>query len=436
MGDFVRFRDARFSVTTACGAVLAFLLSPWGPQSAANEFSWSTPMGEIAGPTADDALIVVLVTNDVAAELTATRQSTERSGCWCERPFRRSVTRIPAGYFAPSAPIQFQHWPIGLPPIINGGEDASDVNRALVFLTDGQYRILAMSVGVPGDDELTGLIEDAEDTRMLLRRHADDPNEMIRQLADRTRGRLTRIWQITLDQQLTALGETSVDPIRDLLGETERHTSNVQLQLVPIASQLQGVYLKDVGMRFGLSDGSDFQRLVVLEQHSATRMPWATVLLPFLVGADLRSLSTDFAEIVWHRWVMPIKRPGQPDAETTTLADWIDQHGEQDPLALRLPAPLMSNVAKSERFEVTDVARRRGLGWQDLDDALSGIAVREVTAGELAEWLSQSQGQPLDIARPSRVRVLFFRSPNDSPFPIREGSPPGRAITMIRQVQK
>lgn len=403
----------------------------------ATDFSWSAPLGDTAKATADDALVVVLVTNDVTADLAPSKnRSATRVMCWCERSFRRSAAKIPPGYVDPSAPIQFQHWAIGLPPIITGGIASGDVGRAIVFATDGQYRILAMSVGVPEGDDLTRLIEDAEDTRLLMRRHSTDPNELIQQLADRTRGRLNRIWQIALDQQLTALGEGGNDPIKDVIDETERYTASIKLQIGTIAGKLQGVYLKDAQMRFGLTDATDLDRLVILEQHAATRGPWATVMLTFLVGGDVRLLATDLAEIVWDRWVMPVETPGDQAKQATALVDWVSQHGDGLPFAFRVSSPLMSERAQSQRAEVADVARRRGLGWQDLDDAINAGPTRQVTVGELAGWLSHTNGRPLDLQRPSRVRVLFFRSAKDSPYPIREGSPPGRAITMIRQVQK
>ena len=422
-------------MTLVCIAASATVILTSLPVYAADDFSWSPPLGAVAETTADDALIVVLITNDVAGDAPWKGLSAKRELCWCERSFRRSVARIPAGYFNPAAPIQFQHWAIGLPPIVTGG-GGQDIERAISIVTDGQYRVLALSVGVPDGDDLTRLIEDAEDTRLLMRRYSTERNEMTQQLADRTRGRLTRMWQIELDERLAALGETDVDPVTDLLVQTELLTSKVTLQLVPIASQLQGVYLKDVQMRFGLTDASDLKRLVILEQHSDTRAAWATTLLPFIVGADLRLLYTDIAEIVWHRSVMPIERSDQDATSATTLADWVLQRGDNNSFAFRISAPLMSQRDPSQRFEVADVARRRGLGWQDLDDAINAGPIRQVTPGELAAWLSQTQGKPLDLEHPTRVRFLFFRSSKDSPYPIREGSPPGRAITMIRQVRK
>ncbi len=447
MSVSVQFLGSRIDLTMVLGAVLAGVLIVSVPVHAASDFSWSTPMAAVSSETVDETLIVVLITNDVAVAPDAAApdavgvQATKKTNaannlCWCERFFRRSAEKIPAGYLDPSAPIQFQHWAVGLPPIVTGGDSASDTPRAMLFVTDGQYRILSMSVGVPNEAEITRLIEDAEDTRLLLRRYTDDPNEIIHQFADRSRRRLTRVWQMELERQLDALGESEVDTIVDLLSETDRYTSKVKLKLGPIASQLQGIYLKDVGMRFGLTDASDFARLVVLEQHTATRAPWVAAMLPFVVGADLRSLYADLCEIVWDRWVMPIENPDEKAQVETSLAEWVTQRGDEKSFALRMSSPLMSERAQTQLFEVADVARRRGMGWQDLEDAVSAGPVRQVTPGELAEWLSQTHGKFIDLQRPSRVRVLFFRSSQDSPYPIREGSPPGRAITMIRQVQK
>lgn len=436
MGDDVQLISSRFVFTIVCGVVLASAFDMGMPICTAADFSWTTSLDEPASATADEALVVVLVTNDVYAEpvKTSKGRSISREPCWCERSLRRSAAKIPAGYWNPSAPIQFQHWPMGLPPIITGGTASGEAGRAIMFVTDGRYRILAMSVGVPEGDDLTRLIEDAEDSRLLLRRHSTDPNELIRQLADRTRGRLNRLWQIELDRHLAALGEGDSEPILDVVDETERYTAGLKLQIGAIAGKLQAVYLKDAQMRFGLTDATDLDRLIILEQHATTRAPWVTIMLPFLVGGDLRLLSTDLVEIVWDRWVMPVETPGKKKKEAAALADWVSQHGDRLSFAFRIVPPLMSE--RSQTQLVDDVARRRGSGWQDLDDAVNAGPTRQVTVGELAGWLTQTNGKPVDLQRPSRVRILFFRSAKDSPYPIRDGSAPGRATTMIRQVQK
>lgn len=434
-GEEVQVLSSRFVFKIVCGVVLASAIVTVIPVCKAADFSWSVALDAPTQETAQDSLIVVIVTNDVPAEQIrpSKKRTVTREMCWCERSLRRSAAKIPAGFTAPSAPIQFQHWAIGLPPILTGGMASGDVGRAMVFITDGQYRILAMSVGVPEGDDLTRLIEDAEDTRLLLRRHGTDPNELIKELADRTRGRLNRIWHIELDRQLAALGDGDSESITNVFDEMERHTDSTRLQIGAIVGKLQGVYLKDVQMRYGLTDATDLDRLVILEQHAATRAPWVTILVPFLVGADLRVLYTDLAEIVWDRWVMPVETPSEHKKEAAALADWISQRGDRGSFAFRISPPLMIERAQNQQL---DVARGRSSGWKDLEDAINAGPIRQVTLSELAGWLTQTNSQPVELQRPSRVRVLFFRSAKDSPYPIREGSPPGRAVTMIRQVQK
>ncbi|TWT66492.1 hypothetical protein CA85_25870 [Allorhodopirellula solitaria] len=428
-----------------CGAVLATVLDSGPRVYAADPVSWSTPMGEVPAATADDALVVVLMTNDVAAQQNARKRRSQPVSCWCQRSFERSVSRVPAGYSLPSAPIDFQHWAVGLPPIVTGGERPSDVERAIAIVTDGKYRILALSVGVPHGQDLRQLIEDAEDTRVLLRQDSSDANESsvketVGRIVDRIRGRLNRIWQRELDRQFDALGEPDGDPIDDLFEETTRYTSAVKLRLGSIAGQLHQVYLQDAQTRFGLTEASDLNRLAILEQHPATRLPWVTTLAPFVVGSDLRSLYTDLAEVTWGQCVMPVERPGEQPSEAAddplSLAEWVSQRDEKRPFTLQLRPPLLEDRISPQRAQVTDVARRRGLGWQDLDAVVKVTPSREVSPGEIAAWLSQTDGKPIDLRRPSRARFLFFRSPSDPPYPIRDGSPPGRAISMIRQVQK
>ncbi|MFG0286920.1 MAG: hypothetical protein ACF8CQ_02030, partial [Rhodopirellula sp. JB044] len=276
---------------------------------------------------------------------------------------------------------------------------------------------------------------DAEDTRMWIRQFPDHPKEFVKQIADRNRERVTRIWRLELERQLEVLATASGEAEQPFEDSTTL-TEEIVVRLGPLADQLQNVYLKDVQMRFGLTEKSDLDRLVVLEQHAATRMPWASTIGPFVAGADLRKLYVDLAEIIWSRSAMQIAVPGELAGEPDVVADWVSQQDAQAAFTFELTPPLLSRRGGTQRIPVSEVARRHRLGWDDLDAEIEELAMLRVSNRDLAKWLIRGQRRPIDISRPSHARYLFFRSAADRPYPIRDGEAPGRTITMIRKVQR
>jgi hypothetical protein len=404
------------------------------PGHCESELVWSDPLSKLAGEAADRALVVVLITDDVAEQWSARSNGAKvpkSNACWCARPFAKSIAHVPDGFFHPSAPIVWQHWPLGLPSILTGGDVATTPGRAIVVVTDGDYRILEFSVGIPDDNELTRLIEDAEDTRTLMQIHHGQPDLLVQAVAERSSRRISRLWRIALDQQLTAMGKTSQPNVAKELEQIDNFTREVQLRLGLIATELQNVYEKDIQLRFGLKLPDDALRLRSLEQHSATRMDWTRCLNPFIVGGDIRSLHLDLAEIIWNQRVIAI----QP-SDSEALTGWITVQGKEQSFVLQIPLPVLAAHQTPQLVQVSSVAERRGLGWNGLKETLQKSPIRKVSVNELASWLLSSGGRPLDLNRPSQTRYLFFRSAADHPYPIRDGDPPGRSITMIRQVQK
>ncbi len=398
------------------------------------ELAWTDPLSKFTNDAADRALVVILITDDVAEQWPSRPGKAmvpNSDACWCARPFAKTAQNIPEGFFHPSAPITWQHWPLGLPGILTGGDKVTASGRIIVVVTDGDYRILGFSVGIPDDDELTRLIEDAEDTRTLMQAHHRQPELLVQALVERSSSRISRLWRITLDQQLTAMGKTPQRNETDELKQNDHFTRDVQLRLGLIAVELQNVYEKDIELRFGLKLPGDAQRLISLEQHSTTRMDWTQCLNPFIIGGDIRSLHLDLAEIVWNQRVIAV----QP-SDSEALTHWIAVQGKEQSFVLQIPLPVLAARQASQLAEVSPAAERRGLGWNRLEETLRKCPIRQVNVNELASWLLNSGGRPLDLRRPSQTRYLFFRSAADHPYPIRDGDPPGRSITMIRQVQK
>ncbi|MCM2371102.1 hypothetical protein [Aporhodopirellula aestuarii] len=432
-------RSCHLLLQRVAGVLLSVMSLGLCQVALAVEHQWLPPLSELPDENLDHALVVVLITNDVATEWAEGKVSRRTSAgelCWCRSPFLKAVSGIPSGLFHSSAPVYWQHWPVGLPPILTGGEKVIEPGRAVVVVTDGDYRILELFVGIPSDEELSRLLGDAEDTRRWMRQNVTQPSDFTKQIADRNRERMSRLWKRELDRQLIAMGESPDQDDAGLIEDNERFTEDVKVRFGPLAAQLQTLYLKDVQLRFGLTQLSDFERLIVLEQHSATRMPWTLTITPFLAGADLKSVYLDLIEIVWDRQVMSLGHPGEDSKGDESLGKWISQLGEQHPFALEIRLPLLSERGEMQLAPVSAIARRRGFGWKDLDAALSESPIRQVTNRELAAWLLRHNERPLDLSRPSRARYLFFRSSKDHPYPIRDGEPPARSITMIRQVQK
>lgn len=418
-------------------------------------FDWSPALAPLDPDTSIESLVVLLLTNDVDPTWAEVRKRADRSiestndwTVWCEKSFSDARRQIAPGYFHPSAPVLWQRLPLGLPPILTGGKPTADVSRAMVVVTDGDYRVLEFMVGVPSTDELTRLIEDAEETRRWMHQHHASPRELSVAMVDRNQARVGRLWKTEMQQQLVALGESPPEQTLDPIERNKAFTDEIRVRLRPIGRQLQIAYLKEAQLRFGLTNQTDLRRLSILEQHGDTRMPWAWCLSPFLAGVDVRECYRQLAEMVWGQRAIAATRLRSLQANEgrnenadavqplagETLASWIEHQGDRSPFALKLTAVFMKD--NNDRAVVASVAERHGLGWGDLDETLSQSPVLEVSALELAIWLYRNGRRPIDLSRPSDARVLFFRSRNDHAHLIRDGDPPGRSITMIRQTQR
>lgn len=434
------------------GILIAVTVGTTVSARAQNRVNWSTEFMKLDEAQSEKTLVVMVFTNDVSPEWLRASKAPRPKGtpiCWCEAALAQAAGQIDPGFFHPSSPIFWQRIPIGLPPILTGGKPHSDVPRTFTILTDGEYRFLEMMVGVPEQADLSSLIEDAEETRMWMHQYCGDPTEatpigMLEEIVDRNQDRLGRLWTAELGRQRRALGDDAfqmdfdggtVDPLNDPVEFTELFLT----RLGSIADQLQMVYLQDAQSRYGLTDESDIKRLAVLEQHSDTRQSWVSCLSPFAVGTDVRKTYVPLAELIWNCRVMPTKL-ATPHTDGSSadaaLSAWIEGQGNQHPFALRLPLPFLASLKNDRRAAVSEVAERRGLGWDDLNAELQKLPVYQTSPLPLATRLHRTGARPIDLNRPSPTQVLFFRSAVDHANPIRDGEPPGRSVTMIRRVQR
>lgn len=420
--------------------------------SAQTRVNWSSDFIRLDDAESERALLVLVFTNDVSPKWLRASKVPRAVGtpvCWCETTFTQAAHRIDPGYFHPSSPIFWRRFPIGLPPILTGGNAHGDVPRTFTIVTDGQYRFLEMMVGVPEQADLSRLIEDAEETRMWMHQYCGNPAEanptrMIEAIVNRNLERLGRLWSNELLRQRNALGDepfpTSPDgvlvhPFNDPVAVTELFLTRLR----SIAGQLQTVYLHDVQSRYGLTDASDIRRLAILEQHVDTRQSWTSCLSPFAVGTDVRKTYVPLAELIWNSRVMPSETmTSQTDRASlgAALSDWIDGQGNQHAFTLRVPFAFLASLGNDHRAEVSKVAKRRGLGWSDLKAELQKLPAYQTDPLQLATWLHQTGARPIDLNRPSPTQILFFRSALDDPYAIRDGEPPGRSVTMIRKVPR
>ncbi|MFG0288723.1 MAG: hypothetical protein ACF8CQ_11130, partial [Rhodopirellula sp. JB044] len=203
----LRFVVLKAVVVSAVIFLMAFVV---GMGSFASEIAKLAPLAAVPTENREHALVVALITDDVSVDWATLRgidrgDRTTPQPCWCAQYAEKSIANLPSGFLHPSAPIYFQHWPLGLPAVLTGGKKSSEPGRAFVVITDGQYRVLELSVGVPDGDDLSRMIGDAEDTRMWIRQFPDHPKEFVKQIADRNRERVTRIWRLELERQLEVL---------------------------------------------------------------------------------------------------------------------------------------------------------------------------------------------------------------------------------------
>ncbi len=384
---------------------------------------WGEAFSAISAATSSEKTVLMVITNDDPA--IATRPSTDQDDnqpLWCLPVLTRSLMKAWQARPELRDKIILQQLPVGMPAKLTGGQLRNQPARAIIAICDGNYRLLSLTVGVPGVDELLTMIEDAEDARTLCQMHQEGSRQkLIASIGQRSAGRLGRMWRGALEEMMVAMGDGDFDEDADVPEATRQKQAG---RLVVLHDNYQPTYLADVKLRFGLTEAADRTRLVILEQHSETRRPWAEAAIPFLVDEDFVTLWQPLCETLWGN--APIQL-GQSDE---ALLQWWDSLGDTDSVVLSLQPPLLT-----QRLPWPPITDKRGLSWSDVQELAVALPYRSVNAQQLSTLLHTRDLKPVDIEMPSRARYLYFESKKKAGSVFREGEAPGRFVGILKRAK-
>ncbi|MGI9473794.1 MAG: hypothetical protein ACR2NZ_19790 [Rubripirellula sp.] len=404
--------------------------------------NWQEPFATISASKSDDALVLLLITNEdpfraeaslkpkalpqpaVGAKQAAQgKVQLEPPNVWCVDALSQSIQR--AFEFRPDLKdrLQLQSISSGIPSVLSGGTSRNLPERAILILCDGKYRLLGLSVGVPDLDELLTLIEDSENVRTLRHLSQDDPKKVVDEIAQQNMKRLSRLWRSTFEEVLLEMdgdwGDAATDDV------IERRVFDGRIQR--LFEALEPTYLSDVELRFGLTDITDRNRLIVLEQHTEARHPWCQSIAPFLVGADMSIRWRELVESLWGH----AATTAQDDI--TELLAWYDTNLKSGSIILSLKPPIHRRHLPWP--PLTDRTARRGMTWQEAHDLALTHAFRKIDAQQIAALIRERDLRPIDVANPSRARYLMITPGKNLINVVREKDPPGRFAGQLRRAE-
>lgn len=393
--------------------------------------SWQQPFEAISASKAKDALVLVVITNEdpfliqesaqAAKERDADGQATGQPPIWCANylgaTYRKALERRPDL----RERLILQSIAAGMPKELTGGQARNTPARAVVALCDGEYRLLSLTIGVPDVDDLITLIEDGEEVATIQHLYTDDVQGMVKTIAQRSNGRLSRLWQGALQVTLAMMrGE-----LRPGEGEADIQPFLVERMRL-LADQFEPTYLADVKLRFGLIEESDRTRLVLLEQHPEARRPWCEAMIPFVAGYEMEDFWRGLVESVWGH------QPITSDFAAKELLDWYDLQSKTGAVVLALRSSLRADLDPWP--PVADPTVRRGTNWQEVHALALEQPYREVDPQQLATLMHQRELGVVDIERPSTARYLLLDPKKRAPLVVRQSDPPGRFAGVLKRL--
>lgn len=399
--------------------------------------NWQPSFSTISASKADNALVLLVITNadpflkqDDAPENEPNAPANQAApdqnktplatpDIWCATTLTDACRHLIQARPDLEDRLQLQSVSAGIPLQLSDGVPQNRPERAIVLVCDGNYRMLAIRIGVPDNEDLITLVEDAEDVRAIRELNPDNPKRVVEEVTLRNEKRLSRLWKTATTELLKEMdGSLDVDTDPNF-----KKASNGRVHR--ICSALEPTYLADVELRFGLSDAADRTRLVVLEQHTEPRLPWCESATPLLVGVDV---SIRWRELVESLWGHVATAPGDDHRQ---LLEWYDTNLKSGAVVFMLQPPI-----HRRHFPwppVTAPGTRRGITWQQVHDLALEHSFRQVDAGELAALIRDRDLRPVDIMTPSIARYLMISPGSDMMNVVREQDPPGRFASQLKR---
>ena len=414
---------------------MAATLNNVGPRLVADEpipdsskakmtLTWRAPLSSLSTDASVNSLTLLMITDSdpLEAESDPRNEDAATAKPWCDSVFAKSMRALYEYRPDLRDSLQLQHMAAGTPEILTGGTRPKLPRRAMLVVLDDEHRLLGWSVGVPETEHLVRLIEDAEEVFLIVSRLRDDPGASGDEVARRSATRLDRRWANVMNEQWQLMGGRSAS---DVLETAEQLSNRISL----LATAFRRAYVKDVALRFGLTEELDRTRLAILEQHPQTRRPWCEAMIPFLAGVDFELAWRPMIEAVWN--LHCVSTMDQAD----DLIAWWDGLPDDKPVVLELRPPLLASNVAWPPPATEGVAARRGLGWDALHELLETETYRSVLACELGILMGHREIPPIDISDPSRARYLYFETTAKTPVLMRERDVPGRYVAFVKRNQ-
>ena len=386
---------------------------------------WQAPFTAWSEQDTTNKIVLMLVTNDNAfrdshsdAKKTAAETTDPSRHGWCAPDFEKSCKRMLEVRPDLKNCISLQSIFAGTPLELSGGKPANTPSRVVLFVCDGNYRILALSVGIPSADELTTLVEDAQEAKLLLGSNDTDRWHTTTLLVQRSKERIGRVWNLKLDE-VTQAKEKQFALIRD--GAVEPPSSLARFESCSLRCKPYSSMTPSYGSyQFQL----DARRLVILEQHTETRDPWSQALTPFIAGMSGETLE-NICEFLWQQCAVAA------DSDQTDFLTWYDSHLKSGPFVLQVESP--SHMRHRPWPPIAPPKHRNGTSWTTTHDFAMKFPVRTITPQQLTVLIRERELKPINFFSPSMARYLLVSSNNRLPQIIREQDLPARFLGLLRR---
>lgn len=191
-----------------------------------------------------------------------------------------------------------------------------------------------------------------------------------------------------------------------------------------LAETFESPYLADVRLRFGLTEAADKTRLVILEQHPQTRMPWCQATLPFIAGGDVSSTWRALVESIWGH------PPITVDADASELFAWVDSQLPANAVVLSLTP---SGLPGRNPWPPVTEGPRRGMDWREVHSRAQMHPFRTVDLQQLSLLVRSRGFKETDVFRPSMARYVLLDPKKRTVQVIRESDPPGRFASLLKR---
>lgn len=403
-----------------CTSISLLFLTAVCAQDVAPPLVWQAPFAKVSGANESSKLVFLLITNDIDLEESDVGTRAKQL-CWCKSDFELSFRRMLKQRPDLADNYVLEHLPAGMPLELTGGKNTNQLARSILAVCDSQHRLLSLSVGVPTENQLLTLLEDAQNVASLME-FGNDRKQISLAVAEQSKSRVTRIWRDALDELLIAINMNEGGKAN------AEHDSNITDSVVVI---LSSVYFADTKVRFGLSDVSDLKRLIVLEQHPETRANWCETAIPFLAAANVQDIWRPLTESIWGR--PPIQFQG---GKTDELVRWYDTQNDITAFALVIQPSFMKSKSQWPPIDLGSQAAKRGVAWKDLHSLVTKLPAMSVDTQQLFELIRIKDLQALELWSPTQARYLIIVPKTRMPWIIREGDVPVKHIARLRKLVK